>query len=314
MRQAIHRLGIKGSALVIKDGILWLNYATDNKTDTSYLINSVQKSMTATMVMREVEKGKLSLDDSLSKFYPTVPGAEYVKIRNLLNMTSGLDIQPGKKLGTKKFISDKKNIEHDVKYTVFDKNMLGKWHYTSVNYVYLCGIMSQLENKSYEQLFRETFIQPLNLKHTEFLWSSKAKLKKSNWVPGHEYVDGEFVRVKHSKAVKAAHNELGAGSIVMSNHDLAKTIKYILTGNVLTKQSRDILFTGKAPSYYNGGFYNKPQFKVANGAGEGYYTFMRSTKDAKTMIVIQNNHTTSGKFGEMKKRVTSIMSMLLTMD
>ena len=59
MRQAIHRLGIKGSALVIKDGIPWLNYATDNKTDTSYLINSVQKSMTATMVMREVEKGKL---------------------------------------------------------------------------------------------------------------------------------------------------------------------------------------------------------------------------------------------------------------
>ena len=57
--------------------------------------------LTATMVMREVEKGKLSLDDSLSKFYPTVPGAEYVKIRNLLNMTSGLDIQPGKKLDFK---------------------------------------------------------------------------------------------------------------------------------------------------------------------------------------------------------------------
>ena len=72
-----------------------LNYATNNSTDTSYLINSVQKSMTAAMVMREVQKGKLSLDYKLSKYYPNVDGADSVKISNLLDMTSGLDLQQG---------------------------------------------------------------------------------------------------------------------------------------------------------------------------------------------------------------------------
>ncbi len=115
MRQAVNGLGIKGSVLVINNGKTLLDYATDNTTDTSYLINSVQKSMTAAMVMREIQDGKLSMDDRLAKFYPTVPGAKKVKIKDLLKMTSGLSLEPGKKLGTKHFVSDEDNIKHDIK-------------------------------------------------------------------------------------------------------------------------------------------------------------------------------------------------------
>ena len=311
MRRAFNRLGVIGSVLVTSNMKPVLNYATNNSTDTSYLINSVQKSMTAAMVMREVQKGKLSLDDKLSKYYPNVDGADSVKISNLLDMTSGLDLQQGQELGTKEFISDEKNIEHDQKYTIFDAQNLGKWHYTSVNYIYLCGILSKLEHKTYEQLFHETYIKPLGLKQTEFLWSDMSKLRAVNWVPGYEMKEGQYVKVKHDAAVKDAHNELGAGSVVMSNGDLAKTIEYILHGNMLTKQSKQILFKGKAPTFYNGGLYNLKNYKSANGAGEGYYTFMRTTKDGKNMIIIQDNHTVPGEFGKVKKKVNRIMSMMM---
>lgn len=311
MRRAINHLGIKGTVLVTSNRKPILNYATNNSTDTSYLINSVQKSMTAAMVMYEVEKGKLNLDDLLSKYYPDVAGADSVKISNLLDMTSGLDLQYGKQLGTPGYISDEVNIKHDEKYTVFDARKLGKWHYTSVNYIYLCGILSKLEHKSYEQLFRETYIKPLKLKQTEFLWASMSKLQAVNWVPGYQLQEGRYVKVNHAVAVRDAHNELGAGSIVMSNHDLAKTIEYILHGSLLTKQSREVLFKGKAPTYYNGGLYNLENYKAANGAGEGYYTFMRTTKGGKDMIIIQDNHTTAGQFGKMKRKVNRIMSIML---
>ena len=194
MRQAIDHVGVKGSVLVINHGKVLLNYATDNKPDTSYLINSVQKSMTAAMVMHEVEKGKLKLSDKLAKFYPNVEGADSVKISNLINMTSGLDLQTDQQLGTPEFISDEANIKHDAQYTVFDASKLGKWHYTSVNYIFLCGILSKLEKKSYEQLFHDTYIKPLNLTHSEFLWSDKAKLLASHWVPGYEMREGEYVK------------------------------------------------------------------------------------------------------------------------
>ena len=313
MRQQIDALGIKGSILVIKNGKILLNYALGNNTDTSYLINSVQKSMTAAIIMRLVQEGKLSLQDKLSKFYPQISGAQKVKIKNLLAMTAGLDLKPGAKLGRKHFVSDSDNIQHDAAKTIFEPDLLNKWHYSSLNYVYLCGIMSKITGQSYERLFRNTYIRPLKLKQTEFLWSRPGKIISSHLVPGMIYRKGRYDVVKHKAALRGARNELGAGSIVMSNHDLAKVIQYLLAGNLLTQKSRKLLYQSGPPAYYNGGFYNniKLKTKTANGAGEGYYTFMRSTNNAKTLVIIQSNKTREGEFNQLKSQINQIMLELL---
>ncbi|WEV70833.1 serine hydrolase [Lactobacillus sp. ESL0785] len=313
MRQKIAALGIKGSVLVIQNGKTLLDYATANTTDTSYLINSVQKSMTAAMVMREVQAGKLSLRDRLSEFYPEIPGAKKITIRNLLTMTAGLMLKPGAQLGRKHFVSDSDNIQRDITKTIFENKMLGKWYYSSLNYVYLCGIISQITGKSYEQLFRENYVKPLGLKHTEFLWSKPSKIIASCLVPGMDYQNGRLNVIKHKVALRAAHDELGAGSVVMSNHDLAKVIRYILTGKMLSNKSRKLLYTAEPPSYYNGGLYNdeKHKLKTANGAGEGYYTFMRTTNNGQTLIVIQSNQTKDGQFDFLKPKIDQIMMQLI---
>ncbi|WP_345739789.1 MULTISPECIES: D-alanyl-lipoteichoic acid biosynthesis protein DltD [Lactobacillus] len=314
VRHAIDQLGIKGSVLVIKNNKTWLKYSTANKADTSYLINSVQKSMTAAMIMREIEAKKLSLKTKLSRFYPTVAGADQITIANLLDMTSGLDIKSGQTLGTDDFVSDADNFKADVKKTVFNKQQFGKWHYTSLNYVYLCGILAQLEKKTYEQMFEKTFVKPLKLKHTVFLWADPAALKASGWVHSYNYLDGKYHRVKYSQVVADAHNELGAGSVAMSDSDLAKVVREMLVGKLLTNSSRSVLYHGKAPKYYNGGFYNTKVFKSANGAGDGYFTFLRTTNDGKNMIIIQSNRVDHKKFSYLKKRIDHIMTMMLDLD
>ncbi|WEV51111.1 serine hydrolase [Lactobacillus sp. ESL0731] len=313
MRQKIDALGIKGSVLVIKNGKTLLDYATENTTDTSYLINSVQKSMTAAMVMHEVQKGKLSLHDHLSKFYPEIPGAKKITIKNLLTMTAGLDLKPGAQLGRKHFISDDDNINYDAARTIFTSKLLGQWHYSSLNYIYLCGIMSQITGKSYEQLFRESYIKPLQLKHTAFLWSKSEKIIGSGLVPGMIYRRGRYIAVKHKAALRDAHNELGAGSVVMSNEDIAKVMHYILAGKILTTASRKLLYEAGPPVYYNGGLYNNIKYnvKTANGAGEGYYTFMRTTDNGKTMMIIQSNQTRAGQFVILKAEINQIMGRLI---
>jgi CubicO group peptidase (beta-lactamase class C family) len=313
VRQQIDSLGIKGSVLVIKNGKTLLDYALNNATDTSYLINSVQKSMTAAMLMRLVQTKKLSLQDRLSKFYPEIPGAKKITIKNLLTMTAGLDLKPGEKLGQKKFKSDQDNIQADVQKTIFVPEMLGKWYYSSLNYVYLCGIMTKITKRSYEQLFRDAYVVPLKLRHTEFLWSKSDRIVATKLVPGMVYHKGYYETVKHQAALKAARNELGAGSIVMSNQDIAKVMHYILAGKFLTSKSRKLLYKVSPPLSYNGGLYNNNllKTKTANGAGEGYYTFMRSTNDAKTMIIIQSNKTRIGEFSVLKKQIDKIMVQLL---
>lgn len=56
-------------------------------------IGSISKEFNAVGIMVLKEKGKLSLDDSLAKYYPSFPQwANQVKIRHLLNYTSGVPI------------------------------------------------------------------------------------------------------------------------------------------------------------------------------------------------------------------------------
>ena len=95
----LNQKGFSGSLLVVKNGKTvyqtsrgYSNFGNglSNEKNTAYEIDSVQKTLTAALVMKEVQKGKLSLTDKLSKFYPSIPGSNKITIRQMLDMTSGL--------------------------------------------------------------------------------------------------------------------------------------------------------------------------------------------------------------------------------
>ncbi|MFZ8782961.1 MAG: serine hydrolase domain-containing protein, partial [Desulfurococcaceae archaeon] len=56
---------------------------------TSYCVGSVTKAFTATAILQLVERGLISLDDSVSKYTDAVRGPE-IKIHHLLTHTSGI--------------------------------------------------------------------------------------------------------------------------------------------------------------------------------------------------------------------------------
>lgn len=314
VRQTVAKMKLPASSvLVIKNGQKVMQESTSNQNDTSYLINSVQKPLTAAMVMRQVERGKLSLNDRIKHFYPEIAGGNTIRVRDLLNMTSGLELPRGVQIPPKFYTSDQANINRLVKKAQFAKHLYGTEKYNSLDYVLLCGILSQVTHRSYEDLFRQTYVNRLHLRHTGFLWNSPAKLKAIGWQAGHMRQKGHrnFKKRDLSKAILDAHGELGAGSVVMSASDLSKCVSAILNGTLLKKQSRDLLFKGPAPKYYGGGFYNFPKFKAANGAGEGYYTFLRTSKNGKDMMIVDSNYTIEGKFGKFRKAANKLFTEIL---
>ncbi|KRL63005.1 serine hydrolase domain-containing protein [Lactobacillus psittaci] len=309
MRQSLNKLAFHGSVLVIKNGKVAMNYATANKTDTSYLINSVQKFMTATLVMRAVQDGKMSLNDKVAKYYPNIPGGNKVTIANLLQMTSGLTLKDKVKLGTVPFVSDAKNFKYAVANTQFDSKMLGKSFYSTLNYVLLSGIVAKVNHTSYEKLVEKYFIKRLKLKHTAFVWSKARILANINFVSG--YSVGSNGKVNKTKLdLNEIHGELGAGSLAMSNQDLYKVLKDALSGNILTEQSRQIIFKGNPPGFYNGGFYNNSSFKGANGASDGYYTFVRTSNDGQDAIIVQSNYQT-GNFYKLRAEMNKLTPLII---
>src|SRR6185369_5993290 len=58
--------------------------------ETKFRIGSISKQFTAAAILKLAEEKKLSLDDSLAKFFPDFPHGEEIKVRQLLTHTSGI--------------------------------------------------------------------------------------------------------------------------------------------------------------------------------------------------------------------------------
>jgi CubicO group peptidase (beta-lactamase class C family) len=100
-RRTVAEEGIVGASVLIARGdriffhrsygFADLELEVPSKPDTIYRIVGPMLPLTGVAVMQQVEQGKLSLDDDISKYLPEFPtGGRRVTIRELLNFTSGI--------------------------------------------------------------------------------------------------------------------------------------------------------------------------------------------------------------------------------
>lgn len=59
-------------------------------TDSRYRIGSISKTFTSVMVMKAVEAGKLTLEETIDKYFPDLPNAEKITVSDLLYHRSGI--------------------------------------------------------------------------------------------------------------------------------------------------------------------------------------------------------------------------------
>ncbi len=98
--EAFGRTAPGGAVLAAKQGrVLWtqgfgladLTSQEPITADTRFLIGSVSKQFTAMLILMLVEKGKLGLEDSVSRYFPSFPAyADSITLRHLLTHTSGI--------------------------------------------------------------------------------------------------------------------------------------------------------------------------------------------------------------------------------
>jgi D-alanyl-D-alanine carboxypeptidase len=124
-------------------------------------IGSVTKTFTAVVILKQVEAGQLSLDDHLSRWFPGIPGAESITVRNLLNHTSGIeDIIPK---GMMKSIIPSTVWQEDELLKLIAGGKPGftpgsQWAYSNSNYILLGMIAEKVTGKSMLQLYHEEII------------------------------------------------------------------------------------------------------------------------------------------------------------
>lgn len=288
-----------GSVLVANDDTVifeqsvgWANleWKTAHTAATKFRIGSVTKQFTAAAILLLAERGKLTLDDPLSKFIPSAPETwKPVTVRQLLSHTGGVpsftDIP---EYGTNKLRPDTpaQSIAH-----VADKPLEftpgEKFKYTNSGFVLLGWIVEVASGQSYETFVRENIFKPLGMNDSG-LDSNTAVIpqRASGYVPG----PGGLLNAPYIDM----HVPHGAGAIYSTTADLHRWTRGLFGGKLLSAASLEAMTTPVKSNYAFGLMVNTTSGRkvISHGGGiEGFNAMLTFYPESKiTVVVLANNN------------------------
>jgi CubicO group peptidase (beta-lactamase class C family) len=199
--------------------------------NTKYRIGSISKTFTTVLVFKAIEENKLSLDQTVSKFFPTIMNADKITMENLLGHRSGIhnftndaayltwNTQPK---------TEKEMVEIIVK-GGSDFEPGSKADYSNSNFVLLSFILEKVYKKPYGELLKKYITEPAGLTNT-FL-GGKVDVK-NNECNSYRFT-GSWVIVPETDI----SIPLGAGGIVSTPTDLVKFSNALFGGKLLKEES-----------------------------------------------------------------------------
>jgi CubicO group peptidase (beta-lactamase class C family) len=238
-------------------GLIDIESKTACTPSTNFRIASVSKQFTATTVMLLVDRGQLSLDDPLTKFFPGFPNyGKKITVKQLLVHTSGLpEYEKLIPAGTTMQLDDL-DVLHlllDTKKPLFPAGE--RFEYCNSGYTLLGLIVETVSQKPLHEFMASEVFRPLGMN------GSVVYQRGLNQVPqrafGHEQKDGHWVRSDQSltSAVR------GDGGVYTSLRDYQKWVRGIDEQKLLSKASYDAMFSPQA-------------LTDRHGAGYGYGWFI----------------------------------------
>lgn len=213
-------------------GLADIEKKTPITPETKFRIGSISKQFTAAAVLRLAEQGKLSLDDTLDKYYLDFPHGSEVKLRLLLTHTSGRHSYTDKP----EFIGRVKEAIEPAKLIEWFKDdkpdfAPGKgYHYNNSAYFLLGEIVAKVSGKSLGDYLKEIFFEPLGMKDTGLYVNSAPP---DGMAHSYSYAGGILVPALDWDMSWAG----GAGALYSTVGDLFRWNEALFGGKVLNEAS-----------------------------------------------------------------------------
>jgi D-alanyl-D-alanine carboxypeptidase len=199
-------------------------------------VGSVTKLMVGTLILELVDQHKLSLDETIQRWFPKVPDANRITIRELGDMSSGIDtytVNP--KLTDQYFLHPTMWWNPNV--LIAGGTMLPRkfpvpgdgFFYSDTNLVMLGRIIERVTHKPLAQVMRADLYKPLGMDSSSFPTSNRmpAPFLRGYTVQGSE--DANALDATHWSPSFAA----GAGAAISTLDDLHRLAVAVGTGELL---------------------------------------------------------------------------------
>lgn len=188
--------------------------------ETQYRIGSVSKTFTAVLVMKAAAEGRLSLSDSIAKYFPDakIPNAEQITIDQLLQHRSGLvDITNDKPYEYYTYFTTpqtRQQILERVAAAGTNFQPDSEYRYCNTGYNLLGYILEYVWGKPYAEIINDQIVSLLDLRHTRY---SEAIDPQRGDARSYTLLDSWQVQPETDASVA-----IGAGALASTPADLAR--------------------------------------------------------------------------------------------
>jgi len=283
--------------IIYKNAYGYSNFRTKDTltTQSAFQIASATKPFTSYAIMLLKERGQLSYDDSLQKFFPDIP-YEKITIRQLLIHKSGLSnymyFTDEYWLDKHIAISNNDVINLIIEYSPMPYYKPGiKYHYCNTNYMLLASIIEKVSGMSYADFMEKEIFKPLGMINTSVY--NKIEEPESN----HKVVG--YVSRRRKAENSYQNGVVGDKGIYSTVEDIFKFDQALYRDTLVSQETLEEAFqpahSNRRKNYnYGFGWYvseREDGRKIVYHTGwwKGFRSyFIRILNERKTIIVLGN--------------------------
>jgi CubicO group peptidase (beta-lactamase class C family) len=275
-------------------GLADLEAGTASTTKTNYRLASVTKQFTAMSILILADRGRLSLEDRITRFFPDYPAyGKDITIRQLLAHTSGLRgyeelIPPGRTAQLKD--ADVLALLKQQTSTYFPPGM--EYRYSNTGYAHLALIVEKASGMTFAAFLKKNIFGPLKMHETVAFEDGVSTVR--NRAFGYTKKGDGYERTDQSLTSAV----LGDGGIYSSVEDMflwdqaLYTTKFVGAATLQQAWTPSILASGKQITYGFGwelGERNGLKTVRHGGGTIGFHTqILRIPEKQFTVIVLSN--------------------------
>ncbi len=289
---------LKNNQVVYKNaiGLANMEYKLPLTSSTSFELASCSKQFTGFAIAMLIDKGLISLEDDIKKYFPELPDfGKKITIENLVYHTSGLRNSDAMRISMGMHFDDitTTDMVYKILCSTTELNFTPgeRYSYSNPNYNLLAMIIEKVTQQKFSDWMNENIFRPLDMKNTHI----KDDIKKliPNKASSYKEVEYGFdVNVEN-------FTEIGSASVYSSIDDLAKWVNNFSTKKVggekvfqlLNRKTK--LNNGEEFKYYafgNGFGSHKGTYKIEHlGLVLGYRTAIVRYPDQNLAIVYLSN-------------------------
>jgi CubicO group peptidase (beta-lactamase class C family) len=305
-------LVMKNDSIVFKKayGFANLEEQTPVTTTTNFRLASITKQFTAMCVMMLAERGLLSYEDSLSKFFPDFPPyGKTITIRHLLMHTSGL-------VDYESLIPDSQTVQ------VLDRDCLellkkvdtlyfpvgSKYQYSNTGYALLALIVEKVSGKRFADFLKGNIFDKVGMPTTVAFENGISTV--ANRAFGYSFKDEKWIRTDQSITSAV----LGDGGIYSNVEEMARWVSALYKYKLISRETQRAAWTEATlndgtPIDYGFGWhietYRDIKHPYHGGSTMGFRNHMLLFPERNLMVIVLTNRN-DGEPANHAKKIANI--------